>query len=121
MLPVAALLAVGGRPVTVLAVILALAGGVLMLLFQGAGARVPHFYASPLREVVWPVWQGHPDPSWKFEQNLVGMFGPREIVFLPSHWLWVQFIPLVAGQLAAIVALARCCRGRSANQMIAPR
>ena len=41
MLPVAGLLAVGGRASRRVAAILAIAGAVVILLFQGVGARVP--------------------------------------------------------------------------------
>ena len=41
-LPAAALLAVGGRLITALAIVLAITGGGLMLLFQGVGGRIPH-------------------------------------------------------------------------------
>ena len=41
-----------------LAVVLALAGGVLMLLFQGVGARIPQDIPDPLVQAVWPLWRG---------------------------------------------------------------
>jgi hypothetical protein len=114
MLPVAALLAVGGRPATWLALVLALAGGVLMLLFQGAGARIPHFIASPLREAVWPLWRGEPLPEWVFTRNVVSALWPRAIKSLPESRRWVQFLPLLAVQALLIVMLVRCCRAGSA-------
>ena len=48
MLPVAALLGVGGRGVTALAIALALAGGALILMFQAVGGRIPDGIARPL-------------------------------------------------------------------------
>ena len=62
MLPVAGLLAVGGRGTTGFAVVLTLAGGVIILLFVGVGARLPQFIADPLRDAVWPLWRGDPVP-----------------------------------------------------------
>ena len=85
MIPVAALLADGapGRRFTVrLAVFLAVAGGVLILLFQGAGARLPQDVEHPLREVVWPLWRGHSElPRWwtgeRFTRTLTARALPR--------------------------------------------
>ena len=61
MIPVAAMLSGQGRfagPMTWLATALALCGGVLILLFQGVGARVPQDVHAPLRAIVWPLWTG---------------------------------------------------------------
>ena len=54
---------------TWLALVLALAGGVEMFLFQGAGGRVPHDIADPLVEAVWPLWAGEPVPWWRFNER----------------------------------------------------
>ena len=76
MIPVAGLLAERGRwrrALTLVAATLALIGGVEMLLFQGAGARIPNevldddamrkvALAEPLRDAVWPLWTGKPLP-----------------------------------------------------------
>jgi hypothetical protein len=110
MLPVASLVASGGRWASAAAVILALAGGVLMLLFQGAGARIPNGYLDPLGEVVWPVWRGHPGPYEGFARNLVSLLAPETIAALPEGWRWLQFLPLVCGQAAAIVLMGRLVR-----------
>jgi hypothetical protein len=105
MLPVAAVLASGGRGATWAAVVLALAGGVLMLLFQGAGARIPQDIADPLRQMVWPLWRGA--PGGRFARNLTALAVPGALRRLPEGWRWVQFLPLVAAQAAAIVAFLR--------------
>ena len=68
-LPVAALLSGESslaKVATWLAVALAAAGGIEMLLFQGAGGRVPHYIADPLFQAVWPLWSGGPIPGWRF-------------------------------------------------------
>ena len=102
MLPVAALLAVGGRWATLAAVLLTLAGGVLMLLFQGVGARIPNPIEDPLLDAVLPLWRGDPLPGWatggRFTRNVVGLLFPRDVDRLPPGRLWVQFLPLVAAQ-----------------------
>jgi hypothetical protein len=119
MLPVAA--AVGetgrrGRVALGVAIVLGLAGAVLMLLFQGVGARIPHFVADPLFEVVVPLWRGAELPSWwtgeRFARNFVGMmFGPR-LSALPGSQLAVQFVPLVLTELIGTAAILAPDRGR---------
>ena len=98
-LPVAALLAEGWRSVTALAIVLAIVGGVEMLLFQGVGGRIPNgpgVFSHPLREVVWPLWRGDPLPRWRegvrFDRTLLSATWPG---------VW-QFLPLVLGQMVAI-------------------
>jgi hypothetical protein len=114
MLPVAAVLAVGGRAATGLAIGLALAGGVLMLLFQGVGGRVPHDIPDPLASAVWPLWRGDPLPrSWpggRFDRTLVSWLWPGAIQKLPGGERWVQFLPLVAFQAVGIVVMLWACR-----------
>ena len=110
MLPVAALLAGGSRlssAATIAALVLALLGGVLMLLFQGADARIPQDVAEPLLEGVWPLWSGQaPLPGWRYGErfccNLISMAAPRWLARLDSRWQAVQFLPLVAFQLLGI-------------------
>ena len=108
MLPVAALLATGGPKATWAAVVLALAGGVLILLFQGVGARIPQDIPDPLRQVVWPLWRGDPVPRWatdgRFTRNLVGRLCPATVARLPERWRWLQFVPLLVFQALAIAA-----------------
>jgi hypothetical protein len=73
-----------------------------MLLFQGVGARIPHFVADPLFEVVLPLWRGAALPSWwtdergeRFARNLVSMWlGERPGAQAPSR-LAGHFLPLV--------------------------
>ena len=114
MLPVAALLAVGGRWATLAAVLLALAGGVLMLLFQGVGARIPNPIEDPLLDAVLPLWRGDPLPGWatggRFTRNVVGLLFPEALDRLPPGRLWVQFLPLVAVQALAIAAMVLSLR-----------
>jgi hypothetical protein len=109
MLPVAALLAVGGRVATLAVVGLTLWGGVVMLLFQGVGARVPQYVADPLREAVLPAWRGGPIPAWaegaRFTRNLCTVAFPSMVHPLPDRWQWLQFLPLIAFQALAIAGL----------------
>jgi hypothetical protein len=109
MLPVAAMLAVGGRWATVAAVILALAGGILMLLFQGVGARIPNPIEDPLLDAVLPLWRGDPLPGWatggRFTRNIVGLLYGQALGQLPQGRLWMQFLPLIAAQALAIAAM----------------
>ncbi len=127
MLPVAGLLAVGGRAATALAAILALVGGVVIFLFQGVGARVPNPIdevppgvidplAEPLMKAVLPLWRGEPLPGWvfgnRFAWNLAMMARPEAIKALPDSWQWLQFVPLVAFQGLAIGALFLSLRRR---------
>jgi hypothetical protein len=115
MLAVAGLLAGDSpraRAGAVTGLVLALAGGVLMLMFQAVGARIPPFIGAPLREVVWPIWRGDsPLPDWRegerFCRNLASLFAPAAIANLPLRWQALQFLPLVLAQGLAIVGLAR--------------
>src|SRR5262249_42400300 len=106
----------------ILAAGLALAGGVEILLFQGAGARVPDAVhdplgriwplADPLRQAVWPVWMGQePLPGWRFGErycrNLVSLAVPSGIARLAPGWQFIQFVPLVLAQGLAILGLWR--------------
>jgi hypothetical protein len=114
MLPVAAVLAGQSRAATmaaVIAVILSLAGGILMLLFQSVDGRIPSDFTDPLVQAVWPVFSGDvPLQGWRFDGerfawNLVSLIAPNTIDRLPARWHFVQFLPLVALQLAAILGL----------------
>jgi hypothetical protein len=102
------------RTVAAVATILALAGGVEMLLFQGVGARIPDEVFGrplddPLGSVVWPMWTGDPVPSWwiggRFTTTLPGWIFPDWVKSLSPQNQWLQFLPLVAVQLA-LIALA---------------
>jgi len=115
MLPVAALLATGGRAVTVMAALLATAGGVEMLMFQAVGARIPDGIARPLIEGVLPLWRGdRPLPGWvfgnRYARNLVSLAFPGAIHALPADLGWVQFVPLALCQILAVAATMRIVR-----------
>ena len=106
MLAVAVLLARGNRGVLVIATILAVWGGVLILLFQGAGGQVPQFVGDPLREAVIPCWAGKPLPAWhssgRFTRNVVAVVRPRWVGSLSPARQWLQLSPLIVAQVAAI-------------------
>jgi len=121
MLPVAGLLAVGGRRATAAAVTLAAVGGLLMLLFQGIGARVPDAYPDPVIDPVLKLWRGDPLPAWcvgaRFERTILGGLWPGLLAGVPEDRRWVQFMPLVGFQVSAIAAGLRMCRpGESAKR-----
>lgn len=114
MLPVAGLLGAGGRATTAVAAILALVGGVLMLLFQGVGGAIPPDVGHPLLDAVWPLWRGDPLPTWamgrRFIRTAVSVLFPSTIAGLPERRRWVQFVPLVLAQALAIAAACRAVR-----------
>ena len=118
MLPVAGLLAAGGRTATLAVLVPALWGGAVNLLFQGVGGRLPPELADPLRTAVWPLWRGAPlPPGWvgaRFTRNLCGEAVPGFIGSLPAHWQWIQFLPLVVFQAVAIAVMCRLTRDQSA-------
>ena len=120
MIPVASLLAATGRKTLMMAVLLALAGWALMLLFQGVGGRVPHTIDDPLRDAVLPLWSGAPlDRSWvygdRFTDTIAGAWRPEALAKLPETRRWAQFAPLVAFQAVAIGALLLAYRPRGAG------
>jgi hypothetical protein len=112
MLPAAAILAGESTPAriaTAIAVSLFLAGAILMLLFQGVGARVPHVFDDPLVQTVWPIWKGGvPLFPWRMNErfcaNGVSLIAGPAISKLAPGWQWVQFLPLVFCQAVAIIA-----------------
>jgi hypothetical protein len=114
MLPVAALLATGSpwrRIATVAAMILAVAGGIEMLLYQGADGRIPHFISDPFLGAVWPLWTGQALPAWRenerFCPNLVALVAPGWIGRLSPSWQWAQFLPLIMAQLLATAGVCQ--------------
>ncbi len=115
MIPVAATLTIAGRWrrwIGGFSVLLALAGAVLMLLFQGVGARLPQDVADPLVEIVWPLWSGLAQlPGWwtgdRFARNLTSLYAGERLESLPAVWQWVQFLPLVAFQGGGLAILLR--------------
>jgi hypothetical protein len=111
MIPVAAVLAAGGRAATAMVLILALAGAAVNLLFQGVGGRLPQYVADPLRDAVWPLWCGQPPPAWwlgdRFARNGFALAFPDFVRSLPASWQWIQFLPLFIIQVLAIGLFCR--------------
>jgi len=114
-LPVAALLAGSSRWATVatfVALGLALAGGLVILLFQGVGGRIPPDFEDPLVQTVWPLWTGQvPLPGWRFGErfcrNLVSLVASDWIAGLAPRRQAIQFLPLILAQVFAILGLWR--------------
>jgi hypothetical protein len=125
MIPIAGLLAGRSRwarAATIAGACLALVGGVEMLLFQGAGGRIPHEERDdrgqdrrlnePLAEQVWPLWTGQdPYPWWQYGEQfcrtLVSLRMSDRLNRLAPRWRFVQFLPLILAQALAIVGLRR--------------
>jgi hypothetical protein len=113
MVPVAGLLAGNSRlarVATIIAMVLALAGGAEMLLFQGVGGRIPQFVENPLHDAVWPLWTtGNPLPWWRYRErfccNLVTLSAKNTMARLDPGWQALQFLPLVLAQELAILGL----------------
>jgi hypothetical protein len=93
------------------ALLLALAGGVEMFLFQGADGRIPHDVIDPIAHGVWPLWSGEPVPWWRFGdrfcRNLTVVVAPDFVANLPPRWQGVQFLPVLLFQAAGILGLWR--------------
>ena len=90
-----------------LAVVLALAGGILMLLYQCVGARIPHEIERPLRDFVWPLWTGQMrTPGWwshdRFAWNLFRLVAQDWIDGLSPSYQAIQFLPLVVVDVLAV-------------------
>ncbi len=121
MIPVAALMAGGSRwanLATIAVTSLSLIGGVEMLLFQGAGGRIPPQVLEPLADAVWPLWTGQvPYPSWRFGEqfgeNLVSLSVPERIKRMAPHWRFIQYLPLAMIQCLAIAGLWHSCLRRT--------
>lgn len=108
MLPVATLLARNGRGAAVVAALLALAGGVVILLFVGVGGRLPQFYTDPLVQAVGPIWLGRSVEGWvgdPFARNVFSWLFPALVARLPNRLGGLQFAPLVLFQIGAIAAM----------------
>ena len=112
-----------------LALALVLAGAGVMLLCVGVGGRIPEtlFQAplsQPLSGVVWPLWRGDPIPRWwiggRFGGNLVATFWPQvnNLQTLSGGWQWVQFLPLVLGQLVSIGTAVWLVRHKAAGAAV---
>ncbi len=125
MLPVAGLLAAGGRGATLAVLVPALWGGALNLLFQGVGGRLSQDITDPIRMAVWPLWSGAPVPPWwvgsRFTRNLCREAFPGFIGSLPARWQWIQFLPLVVFQALAIAVTCRLSRDRSKTRRMHDR
>ena len=108
MLPAAALLSGTSRTArvaTIAAVVLALAGGVLMLAFQAVGGRIPQSYTDPLIHTVWPVCTARTSfPGWRFDGHALSAGTSRtwfwlgSIDRLPPGWQFVQFAGVTAAR-----------------------
>jgi hypothetical protein len=112
MIPVAGLLAVGGRGASVVAVLLTLVGGTLILMFVTVGARVPDFVDRPLVDGVWPLLRGdRPLPGWvfgnRYARNLVNQSFPGAVRQLPTWAGWVTILPLVVFQIGMVGLMTR--------------
>jgi hypothetical protein len=109
MIGVAGLLAVGGRWALIPAVMLAVGGGVVILLFQGVGAQLPQDLDDPITQVALPHWLGEPVAPWwiggRFTRTIVSEGWPEGVSRLDAGLQWLQFVPLVLGQVLAILAL----------------
>ena len=102
---VAGLLSNDWMPDTFVAAALAIAGGILNLLFVGVGGKLPQDLLDPLVQVVWPIWSGHEVPGWTFEpfaRNAMSWSAPSLVATLSPGMRWIQFAPLVIAQCVAI-------------------
>lgn len=119
MIGVAGLLAAGGRWASIPAALLATAGGVVILLFQGVGAQLPQDVTDPITQIVLPHWLGEPVAPWwiggRFTRTIVSEGWPDWVGRLDSGRQWLQFVPLVLGQVVAIAALMAAL-GRGARR-----
>jgi hypothetical protein len=121
MVPVAAVMAGTGpwsRAVFRLAAMLSAFGAILMLLYQGVGARIPQDVPTPLRSIVWPLWTGSMSVSrwWtgdRFTRTVAAVLAPDWVQSLPEGQKWRQFVPLVLCQLATLFLIAWMTRRRS--------
>lgn len=109
MLGVAGLLALDYRGIDAAAVALAVAGGIVVFLFQGVGARIPDAIDDPLFRAVTPIWSGSRLPPWRqgdrFARTAFSIVFPRTAARVSSRFAAAHFVPLVAIQAAAIAIL----------------
>ncbi len=125
LLAVAAALGAFGRWVTVLALVLALAGGVVVGMFQGVGGRIPEMLpgrdlSDPFFQVVWPLWRGDPVPDWRlsgdgrFGRNLLTTLRPALAADLATRpgWAWLSLAPLFALQAVGLAGMLWSLRPR---------
>jgi hypothetical protein len=117
MLPVAGLLAVGGRRVAWVVAILTVLGWGIVLAFESVGGRIPDAIGRPLVDGVWPLIRGDvPLPGWtygnRYARNLVTIAIPDALKLLPRWAGWLTILPLVLFQGAMIGAMLRAIRPR---------
>ena len=114
MIGVAGLLSIGGRPATSLAILLAMGGGVLILMFVAVGGRIPETVADPFSEIVLPLWSGGPIPrGWiggRFARDLASIGAPEIVSGLGPKWAWAQFLPLLGFQALMIAGMLTSLR-----------
>lgn len=113
MMGVAGLLALDYRGIDAVAIALAATGGIVVLLFQGVGARIPDAIDDPLFRAVAPIWRGSRLPPWRggdrFARTAFSVLFPRTEASLSSRFASARFVPLVAIQavlIAVLVALS---------------
>jgi hypothetical protein len=117
MIPVAALLGVGGRWTSILVMLLSLMGALVILGYVATGARVPDFVDRPLSEGIWPLLRGdRPLPFWvyghRYARNLVELAFPEAVKRLPAWAGWLTVGPLVLFQLGMVGSMVRLVRER---------
>ena len=120
MLPVAALLARGGRGLTVAALALAGFGWLVVFSCLIIGGRLPQSFLDPVLEVVIPLIRGETIPGWPgepFARNLVGRLAPEWVAGLPESLRWMQFLPLVVAQ-GILIGLMLLTLGRESDPRI---
>jgi hypothetical protein len=125
LLPVAGLLAVGGRWASVSAVLLTIAGWMIVSGFVTVGARVPDSVHRPFVNGVWPLLRGdRPLPGWvfgeRYARNLVTLSFPAAVKKLPTWSGWVSVVPLILFQLGVLALMLRFVREREPDSAPVP-
>ncbi len=107
-IPVAAVLADGGKAVSILATGLALVGVVLNFLCQSVGGRIPETISEPVSAAILPLWRGKIVPGWPprnpFDRTVAGYVFPDRFQTAHGSSAWIQFLPLI-GFLAVATIL----------------
>ena len=119
MLGVAGLLALDFRGIDAAAIALAVAGGIVVFLFQGVGARIPDAIDDPLFRAVMPIWRGSRPPPWRqgdrFARTAFSILFPQTAARASARFAAARFVPLVAIQAAAVAILVAFA-GRNKDQ-----
>ena len=115
MLPVAGLLALGGRWAGISAVVLTLVGSIAILGCVAVGGRIADTVDRPLVDGVWPLIRGdRPLPWWvygqRYARNLASLSLPEAVKRLPVWAGWATLAPLVLFQVAMIGGMLRLVR-----------